>query len=122
MYGNERPLLNNYSARAGPAASYRARQIIGHGNELDDRTLRRLLDCVQRKLLERRGGMKTTLVVHGGVVSVLGYGFRSRTTDVDAPDEDSQIVRGPSRRPRFTVCTDILTKAVVDERVGEECQ
>ena len=83
MYGNERPLLNNYSTRAGPAASYRARQIIGHGNELDDRTLRRLLDSVQRKLLVRRGGMKTTLVVHGGVVSVLGYGFRSRTTDVD---------------------------------------
>ena len=83
MYGNERPLLNNYASRAGPASSYRARQIIAHGNLLDDHTLRRLLDSVQRKLLLRRSGMKTTLVVHGGIVSVLGYGFRNCTTDVD---------------------------------------
>ena len=60
-----------------------ARHTTSHRNELDARVLRILLDRLQRKLYARRG-TRTTLVVHGGVISVLGrLEYRKSTTDID---------------------------------------
>lgn len=51
--------------------------------ELDEAAIRQLLDILQGKICKLRGGAKTTLVVHGGVLSVLLYRNRATTTDVD---------------------------------------
>ena len=114
-----------------PGPYYRARQIVMHDNQIDQRTLLSLLDSVQRKLLARRGGEKTTLVVHGGVVAVLGLQYRSATTDVDyiervLPEElDIPIVKEdkhPLKRMvgklRKMMAKMIYSRISIRERVG----
>lgn len=63
--------ISSLPSRTSPAA------------ELDEVTLRQLLTALQRKLSKARNGAKSTLVVHGGVVSVLLHKSRLTTNDID---------------------------------------
>lgn len=79
MYSRARPLPYPPSRTT---SSFQSRQIVTHQNRLNEKVLLELLDVLQRKLIARRG-KKTTLVVHGGFISVLTHKYRSVTTDID---------------------------------------
>ena len=94
-YGRPRPLP--LTPTQVPSA-FGMRQVLTHQNPLSRETLLELLDSVQLKLFARRG-KQTTLVVHGGVISVLGTQHRYVTTDVDyiervLPEEVEKRMKG----------------------------